>query len=668
MSTYCIILDPLAGQDAACAVGAEYLINAMTRIGYEEASSDRAEVTIKTHCVKGQEEEFVIEPLKDGKGLQVSGTPAGAAYGLVSLSERLTIDGPNWELGYSSKPAFSERMFSEEGQLLAFPDWGFWSDDPPYVNEEVLDEEIEEVKRLVPHLVRNGFNAFCLAHMNVDEYIDYQYVGRPVLRENDRHRDRSKVFCSKMTDLIEYFHRHHIKVYVQVYEFSYPYTMAEHELVETYEGRNKFYAARYREFFERVPYDGVVMTVGEPHCRAGYLGKHVIKRIPPYEYDAADAAPLADFMHELISEQLGKRLYFRLWGYCTARASFDVQKWRSFSAALRSKVDLASKSSNGDFWIHQNESPLFHEPTADGRISMYIFDGYRQYEGWGEMFCVPKDWGARLRLSLLRGARCVNMWGPWSGYLHYTGAVTPVDWPLFGSWRGVQSHHHVFTRGFKPGEANVYLFGRLAWDPECSIEQAAHDWAVLHYGERNASAVREILELSEIPWRLVYLKGERQANVRNVTTFQYDPEKTRSFLTHNTLEEVEAKHDQALSTAKRIAQLSEGADEDAVPNPEALSALRRGTRLGELYFGVLMRYIANLFRERQMEAASKEEQSRLLSSIKTSLDEMDDLFESWSSFEPEASDWNITASPKWREDKMVTLKDRAMALRKRWNL
>ena len=666
MTTYCIIPDELARADAACAVAAGDLRRALSRIGNTEVTGEDAQVTIEVRSTeRSGGEGFEIEPLASATGLRVSGAPAGAAYGLVHLAERLVIDGPDWQMRASSSPVLAERMFSETGQLLCLPDWGFWSEQPPYVDEAVLDEEIDELKRLAPHLVRNRFNALCIMHMNVDAYIDYRYFERPVLREHDRHFERSKIFCARLTELVEHFHRHHIRVYLQVYEFSYPHTLAEHPLVETFEGRCRFFSARYREFFERVPCDGIVMTLGEPHARTGYLGKHVVKPISAWEHDAADAAPLADFMQGLIGEQLGKRFYLRLWGYCTPMAIFELSKWRDFIGGLKSPVRLASKCSNGDFWIHQGESPLFHEPSADGRIAMFIFDAW-QYEGWGRIFCFPQDWRRRLRLCGQRGVDCANYWANWGRNGHYSGSATPADWPVMGSWRGHASHHHQFTRGFTPGEAQAYLFARLAWDPQCSVERVASDWATLHYGHDNAPRVREILELSEIPCKQMYLRGRPHEGVRAVTSFYYDPDRVLSQLLQNTLEEVEARERRVEQVLNRMTELADGLDDDTAPNPEALSALRRGVRLGQLYFGSLTRYVTNLFREHEMVHVSEDEKEPLLSAIRSTLDELDAFIEPLADFEPEASDWNLTASPKDREIRMVTLKDRVAAMRDRW--
>ena len=83
-------------------------------------------------------ESYRIFPCAAGgrRELGVEGDERGIMYGLFKLAERVRIDDDPWRIDTSATPAFSLRIFSDEGQLLNIPDHGYYSDSPPFVDRK----------------------------------------------------------------------------------------------------------------------------------------------------------------------------------------------------------------------------------------------------------------------------------------------------------------------------------------------------------------------------------------------------------------------------------------------------------------------------------------------------------------------------------------------------
>ncbi|MCD4726721.1 MAG: hypothetical protein K8R46_03605, partial [Pirellulales bacterium] len=223
-------------------------------------------------------EGFHIRPVELGgrRAIVVAGNQRGLMYGVFKLAERIRLGEELWQIEIKSAPAFPMRMFSEEGQLLDIPDIGYYSDEPPYVDEKRLQREVDELKRLVDHVAKLGFNTLTVLHLSFEEYIDYKYLDKEVYAPDDRHRLRSPVFCKCLKELCDYAHARHIDVYLQLYEIQYPPRLDELYGIDLDSpDMERIIRAKTRELFERVPLDGLVVTATETHPRCGYASKEL---------------------------------------------------------------------------------------------------------------------------------------------------------------------------------------------------------------------------------------------------------------------------------------------------------------------------------------------------------------------------------------------------------
>ena len=146
-------------------------------------------VVVRTRDCGGAETCRILSAQSDGRRvLTVEGDDRSVAYGLFRLAERVRLGQDLWRTEGEHSPAFPLRIFSEQGGLLDIPDIGYYSDETPYVNETILRQELDELKRLLPHLVEMGYNAFAVLNPNVEEYVDYGHLDKPVYAPDDPHR------------------------------------------------------------------------------------------------------------------------------------------------------------------------------------------------------------------------------------------------------------------------------------------------------------------------------------------------------------------------------------------------------------------------------------------------------------------------------------------------
>ena len=255
-------------------------------------------------------EAFCIRPVEmDGRrAAVVAGDTRGLMYGTFKLAERIRLGDDPLKVSIQLAPAFKQRMFSEEGQLLDIPDQNYYADDAPYVNEKRLRREVDEAKKQIDHVVRLGYNTITFLHLGFDEYIDYKYLDKPIYKPGDRHLARTPVFCRYMGELCDYAHARHMDIYLQLYEIQYP-----PELDRLYDvsldspNIDKIISAKCRELFERVPLDGLVITTTETHPRCGYRSKCLWQTT-----GRIGAGKMLTLYHNAC-KAMGKQSQFRTW-------------------------------------------------------------------------------------------------------------------------------------------------------------------------------------------------------------------------------------------------------------------------------------------------------------------------------------------------------------------
>jgi len=573
------------------------------------------------------------------RALIVEGDERGTMYGLFKLAERIRLGDDVWKIETTSCPAFPIRIFSEEGQLLDIPDRGYYTDEPPYVNEKLLRDELDEAKRMIGHVVRLGYNTLAVLHLGVEEYIDYRHLDKQVYPPNDRHRARSVVFCRYLKELCDHAHGLHVDVYLQVYEIQYPPQLHELYGIDLDSPNiERVINARYKELFERVPLDGMIITATETHPRVGYKSKALWRK-----RGRAGAARMITMYHNAC-KAAGKRCMFRLW-----RIASDVAGLREATQNVPTGAMLSIKNTGGDFWLNWPTTDAITSGVARTRPMVVVFDTFRQYDGWSRLFVYMKRWGQVVRTCRDNGVVGLNAWGPWAegciwpdhepGYLH-GGENVRISWR--GHWRSFR----MFTRGFTPGQANVYLLGRLGWDPDADPKQIARDFAALHIGPANAEAAAEALLITEDAFAEEYIG--RRADVTHPVyikwTMVFSPRanELEKAYKKTTPKQVLASNAQGLKHVSRMEAAFARTDPAKAPDAERYARFKEGVEKTALYLRTFYLWRECWWRHRADRDLKGKEKAANAAALQAAKARLMPLFDQWQRYPEEAGFWRVT--------------------------
>ncbi|MBN2562109.1 MAG: hypothetical protein JXQ75_14380 [Phycisphaerae bacterium] len=598
--------------------------------------------------------------------LRVVGGTRGAMYGLFKLAERIRLGEALWTIQIDTSPAFGLRIFSEEGQLLDIPDRGYYTETPPYVNESLLRQETEELKRLIPHVVALGYNAFALLHLGVEEHIDYRYLDQAVYAPDDPHVARSVVFCKYLSELCDYAHSFHVDVYLQVYEIQFPQRLDELYTIDLDSPNvEAVINARYRELFERVPLDGMIITATETHPRVAYKSKALWR-----DKGRTGAARMITLYHNAC-KAMGKACMFRLW-----RIAADAKATEEVLANIPKDAMLSIKNTGGDFFLNFATTDVISAGLARKQPMTIVFDTFRQYDGWSRMFIYMKRWGDIVRSCRDNGVVGLNAWGPWA-----EGCIWPDHEPgyLAGdvsvpvSWRGHWASFRMFTRGFTPGQANVYLLGRLGWNPDADTKEIARDFAALHVGEANSGAAAEALLATEGAFVEEYVG--RQADVTHPCyikwTMVFSPREDQLERAYKAvpIQQVLDSNARALGQVQAMMQAFARTDPSKAPNKDQYARFARGIDLTALYIETFFLWRECWWRHRADRDLKGEAKAANAGVLKAAKARLMPLFDEWKRYPEEAGFWRVTfrygrpsissAFPNWYPRGDVTMETTA---------
>ena len=586
------------------------------------------------------------QALQGSRILRVEGDVRGLMYGLFKLTERVRLGDTIWETYIERSPAFPLRMFSEEGQLLDIPDFGYYSDSPPYVNETLLRNDVDEAKKLVDAIARLGFNALAVLHLSFEEYIDYRYLDKPVYDAGDPHRMRSPVFCRYLTELCDYAHARHIDLYLQLYEIQYPPKLAELYGVSLDSPNiETVIAAKTRELFERVPLDGLLITATETHPRCGYLSKQLWS-----DQGQAGAGKMFALYHNACANA-GKRAIFRMW-----RIAGSAGEVRNVLESVPGDAMFAIKNTGSDFYLSFPTADVITAGIGHEQPMMVIFDTFREFDGWSRLFCYMKRWGDVVKACRDNGVTAINAWGPWS-----PGCIWPdwePDYLLDGqgnpqrvriSWLGYWKQFRMFTRGFTPGQANAYLLGRLMWYPDTDVRIIARDFAALHVGWNNADAAVEALMATEDAFRELYPgnRAEVAHPVHMKWTMVFGPREEMMETAYNNypLDMLLESNDRAFALVRRMEQAFARTTLTAAPDTGRYDLFSAGIDKTALWLRSALLWRECWWRRRAARDLTGDTAAAAAANsaaLNTARDELRTLFDAWGKYPEEAGNWRIT--------------------------
>ncbi len=634
-----IVLENAPRQDPALRLALEDLKQALEEHGMKAGiskavPSDGPRIVLKASGEFRDDREissqgFAIEPIPNG--LQLISPGVGLVHGVFKLAEAIRRDGVDWNLRRTESPAFGERIFSYQGVLFDLPDEGYYFRHPPYVNEPLLKQQVESAKDAMRRLLPYGFNSVAFLNLNVEDYINYDHLGdgNRVYPPDSLHRARSAIFCRALSELADYAHSLHLQFFLQLYEFSLPDHLDARGITDDSNQTWELVDAKFRELFQRTALDGIILTMTEPSPRLAYRGITLWKT-------PEGAGRMASHYYDTIVRKCGRRLIVRMW-----MVTDDIEGFqRVLAGAPEPKIMYDTKETNGDFFLSVGENPLIKGGALKLRPFSVTFDTFRQFDGWGDLVFYPTFWEERFRSARANGAVAVDAWGPW-----LSGCIFP------GIWVGKYDDYDFLRHGFRPALASLYLFSRLAWNPDNSAEAITRDWAALNFGKENAGALGKALFLSYDLWKTSYLGADDRGTFKWTMVFQPVSSENTATSEKHSFAELEQSNKQALALALQVHSLIYSLDARKVPNGQALREFRRAADLTRLYFRTFTLWRELLWRNHALdEKRSRENESAL----RRVCAQLDTLLPEWRKYPRESKDWFIfrfdpemNAAPTW---------------------
>ncbi len=634
-----IVLDRAPGQDVALKLALDDLRQALEarRLKAETAEAlprNGQRIVLRGNGEFRDDQEvssqaFEIAPTTNG--LLLSSKGVGLVHGAFKLAEAIRRDGIDWKMRRTERPAFAERIFSYQGILFNLPDEGYYYRHEPYVNERLLREQVESSKEAMRRLLPWGFNSVAFLNLNVEDYINYDLWGdgNRVYPPDSLHRVRSAVFCRALSELADYAHSLHLQLFLQIYEFSLPDHLEARGLTDNSAATWELVDAKFRELFDRTTIDGIILTMTEPSPRLAYRGVTLWKSLE-------GAGRMASHYYDTIVRKCGRRLIVRMWMVTDEMEGFN----RVLGEASEPGIMFDTKETNGDFFLSVGENPLIKGGAPKLRRFSVTFDVFRQFDGWGDLLFYPVFWEERFRDARANGVVAVDAWGPW-----LAGCIFP------GVWVGKYDEYDFVRHGFRPALASLYLFSRLAWNPDETAREITRDWAALNFGEGNVAAASKALFLSYDLWRTTYLGADDRGAFKWTMLFQPFSAESAAVFEKHSLGEILQSNRKALTLASEIHTLLHQLDARQAPNQEALREFRRAADLTLLYFRTFALWRELLWRSHSM---AKEKGPESEAALRRVCAQLEGLLPEWRRYPRESRDWLIfrfdpemNAAPDW---------------------
>lgn len=563
-------------------------------------------------------EGFEIAPAEGG--LRITSQGAGLIYGTFRLAEIVRRDGFTPSLHLRESPAFAERMFSFEGGLLNLPDEGFYWRQAPFVNPEVLRRETDGARQAMRMAVRHGFNSITFLNLNLEDYVNYDRLGNgfEVYAADSLHRQRSAVFCRALRELAGYARQWRLRLYIQIYDLSFPDHLDGSRLADDSEHTWRIVDAKLSEMLERTGVDGIVVTATEPSPRLNYRGFQLWKT-------PEGAGRMAQRYQDIVVKKNRRRMIFRTWRVANTMDTFE----RVLSAAPDPQIVYDAKHTDGDFFLCVGGNRLLYGGAPARRPFMATFDVFREFDGWGRTIFYPAFWAERFRNARRAGVVAVNAWGHW-----IPGCIYP------GVWVGRLDEYDFMRRGQPPVLATLYLFSRLAWNPDTPVEQITSDWTRLNFGAQ-AAAAGKALQLSERLWGATYIGPHPYSQTAFKWTMLFRPSPTPpapAGADKWTVDTVRQSNRQALEMARQLHAAASAIDPGKTPNPEAAREFRRAADLTLLFFRTFAPWRELVFRT-WWAGPDMPQQDR--QAILELADEVRRLLPEWRTYPSEARDWLV---------------------------
>eukprot|EP00039_Didymoeca_costata_P005782 m.84522 g.84522 ORF g.84522 m.84522 type:complete len:694 (+) comp12971_c0_seq2:22-2103(+) len=509
--------------------------------------------------------------------------PRGAAYGLFHIGH--TLQAQQALVDVSKTPDFALRTESEEGQLLDFPDRGYWTTQHPFINTTLIQQECDQLVELAGYLLEDGYNSLTILHHELEAYVTYdnlKLANVTVYGPNDPHRARVAALQSIIAKFVkEVQSKFRFKVYFQPYELSLPPGLNQTTLNIT-AGSNSLSAivdARYTEFLATIPADGIIITVSDSWSPRA--GNTFIKVWSTME----ELALVATTFYTSIVEKNRKDLVVRLW-------EVSSTDWPVLRDNTPSNMTFSAKQTQGDYILSEPLNDFFSAKTnaSQDRKFMVLVDAFREYNGWTSTLCFMQQWEQRIAEIYNAGAVSLNVWGAWS-----PGCTWPDSGPEllnqssgFKTWRGRWNDYRIYfptksNAGFSMTRANTQYAAQLGWNSSTKATDFSLSFGQRYFGTANAAALAQTLMLSENAWRATQAAGpDGRFDFQWTIVFNPHDQNMKDFFLH-TESEVTAIRVNATNLADELETAASKINPSLVPNKSTYTGFSSAVNKSVLY-------------------------------------------------------------------------------------
>ncbi|MED5020474.1 alpha-glucuronidase family glycosyl hydrolase [Paenibacillus chibensis] len=406
---------------------------------------------------RGQSSPFVV---------LFGGSEKGLLYAVFHFLRLLGTEAELENLNIAQTPRNALRMINQWDNMDGSVERGYSGGSIFYRENRVLLESsrIRDYARLLASV---GINAIAVNNVNV---------------HHEETRLITDAYLPDVAKLADLFGRYGIRLFLSV-NYAAPMELGDLSTADPLdEGVQQWWRDKASEIYRRIPDFGGFLVKADSENRPG-----------PFTYgrDHADGANmLADAL-----AHWGGLVLWRCFVYdChqdwrdrqmdRARAAYD--HFRPLDGRFRDNVILQIKNGPMDFQVREPVSPLFG--AMEHTNQMMEFQIAQEYTGQQRDVCfLVSQWKQAMDFDTCLKGPGSTVKRIASGELHsyrYSGVTGVSNIGDDDNWTG-----HPLA------QANLYGFGRLAWDPDLTAEEIASEWSKLTFTSegRVAAMVTELL-------------------------------------------------------------------------------------------------------------------------------------------------------------------------------
>ncbi len=423
---------------------------------------------------KLEQEGFLIKLVNsdDTKNLIITGlTDGGVLYGVFALLQIIQVNGCIERINLLSNPVNPIRMINHWDNLDGSVERGYAGRSIFYKDNQ-LTSNLSRVKDYARLLASIGINAIAVNNVNV-------------------HNEETRLITDKLDMVIrlaEIFREYGIKVFVSI-NFASPLSLGELDTADPCDGRVvEWWQKTADRIYQAIPDFGGFLVKADSENRPG-----------PFNYNR-DHTDGANMLAKAL-EPYGGLLFWRCFvyncqqdwrDYSTDRAKAAYDNFKPLDGKFNDNVILQIKNGPMDFQVREPVSPLFGGLRETNQVVELQIT--QEYTGQQRHLCylVPQwkeildfDTYAKGRGSYVK--RIVDGWLFRRRHSGFTG-VSNVGDNL--NWTG-----NILA------QANLYGYGRLAWDPNLTAAEIAAEWVKLTFGH-DSLIVNTISEMLCTSWQI----------------------------------------------------------------------------------------------------------------------------------------------------------------------